>query len=48
MEVFYHDFFDVKNHPKFFNRANQTSSKFCADNTGRVPTLESNQKRSEK
>jgi hypothetical protein len=43
-----HKFFDVKNHPKFFNRANQTSTKFCYDNTGRKQTPESNKKRSEK
>jgi hypothetical protein len=47
-EVSYHRFFDVKNHPKFLNQANQTSQKFCYDNTGRVQTLEANKKRSKK
>ena len=32
-EIFLHKKFDVKNHPKFINRANQTSSKF--DTTGK-------------
>ena len=47
-EIYYHHFFDVKNHPKFLNQANQTSQKFCYDNTGRVQSFESNRKRSEK
>jgi hypothetical protein len=47
-EVSYHHFFDVKNHPKFLNQANQTSQKFCYDNTGRVQTFEANKKRSKK
>ena len=46
-EVSYHHFFDVKNHPKFLNQANQKSKKFSFDNTGRVHTEESNRKRSE-
>ena len=46
-EVSYHHFFDVKNHPKFLNKANQTSKKFSFDNTGRVHTKESNRKHSE-
>lgn len=48
LEIFYNRFFDVKNHPKFFNHANQTSQKFCANNTGRVQTFEANKKSSEK
>jgi signal recognition particle GTPase len=32
-EIFLHNKFDVKNHPKFINKANQTSSKF--DTTGK-------------
>ena len=32
-EIFLHKKFDVKNHPKFINKANQTSSKF--DTTGK-------------
>lgn len=47
-EISYHHFFDVKNHPKFLNKANQTSQKFSYDNTGRIQTIESNKKRSEK
>lgn len=47
-EVSYHHFFDVKKHPKFLNQANQTSTKFFFDNTGRIHTEESNRKRSEK
>lgn len=33
LETFLHEKFDVKNHPKFINRANQTSKKF--DTTGK-------------
>jgi len=43
-EVKYHKRLDVKNHPKFLNKANQTSSGF--DTKGSIQTLKSNQKRS--
>nr|YP_764417.1 putative site-specific DNA endonuclease [Stigeoclonium helveticum]ABF60218.1 putative site-specific DNA endonuclease [Stigeoclonium helveticum] len=45
-EIFLHKKFDVKNNPKFMNRANQTSTKFQFERTG-IPQSEiSNKKRS--
>jgi hypothetical protein len=47
-EIRLHLYFDVKNNSYFFNRANQTSSKFEFDNTGRIQSDLSNRKRSAK
>nr|ALO21634.1 putative GIY YIG homing endonuclease [Stephanosphaera pluvialis] len=45
-EVRYHAYLNVGNNPVFFNQANQTSTAFTYDNTGRVQTPESNAARS--
>nr|QKN19211.1 putative site-specific DNA endonuclease [Eudorina elegans] len=47
-EVCLHTRFNVRVHEKFFNLANQTTTKFVFDNTGRVQTLSSNEKRSKR
>jgi hypothetical protein len=45
-EVLLHSFFEVNNNPHFANRAQQTSSKFCYDSTGK-PNPGSSTKRRE-
>jgi endogenous inhibitor of DNA gyrase (YacG/DUF329 family) len=45
-EVKYHSTLQVDSNEKFLNQARQSTTRFLYDNTGRVNTAESNQKRS--
>ncbi len=45
-EVIYHKTLNVALNPKFLNKACQTTTAFTFDNTGRIQTVQSNEKRS--